>query len=138
MSIPSEDVSAFFPMELVGTVVRGDQRGRSIGFPTANLILAESEAPVPPRGVYAGLADGLPAAINVGFRPTFPGATPGWLIEVHLIDFVGDLYGKRLRVRFVSRLREERRFDGPVALVAQLEQDVRDARAALQGTAPGP
>lgn len=129
------EMAAFEPMELVGTVVQGDQRGRTIGFPTANLV-PEPDAAVPARGVYAGLADGAPAAINVGFRPTFAGAAPGLLIEVHVLDYSGDLYGQQMRVHFVRRLRDERRFDGPAALVAQLERDVLDVRAALRGTGP--
>jgi riboflavin kinase/FMN adenylyltransferase len=120
---------AFEPAELVGTIVRGDQRGRTIGFPTANLAPGP-DAAVPARGVYAGLANGAPAAINIGFRPTFAGAAPGLLIEVHVLDFSGDLYGQRMRVQFLRRLREERQFDSPAALIAQLEQDVLDVRAA--------
>jgi hypothetical protein len=87
------DVIASEPVELVGTVVRGDQRDRTIGFPTANLV-PEPNAAVPARGVYAGLANGAPAAINIGFRPTIAGTAPGLLIEVHVLDYSGDLYGQ--------------------------------------------
>lgn len=130
------DLLASEPVELVGTVVRGDQRGRTIGFPTANLAPGP-DAVVPARGVYAGLANGRPAAINVGVRPTFAGAAPGLVIEVHVLDFAGDLYGQSMRLQFLRHLREESRFDGPAALVAQLEQDVLDVRAALRAIAPG-
>ncbi len=118
------------PAELVGTVVPGFQIGRTMGFPTANIAPAPG-AEVPARGVYAALADGHPAAVNIGLRPTFAGAEPTIVIEVHLLDFDGDLYGREMRLRFVKRLRDERRFDGPEALAAQLKRDVLDARAAL-------
>jgi riboflavin kinase/FMN adenylyltransferase len=114
-------------VEIVGTVVPGDQRGRTIGYPTANLALVPG-IPVPRHGVYAALADGRPAAVNVGTRPTFDGATPGGLIEVHVIDFEGDLYGREMRVTLLRRLRGEQRFDGPDALVTQLARDVERVR----------
>jgi riboflavin kinase/FMN adenylyltransferase len=114
--------------ELVGTVVPGDQRGRTIGFPTANIAVPPG-TDVPPRGVYAALADGRAAAVNVGLRPTFMGDDPALMIEVHVLDFAGDLYGEEMTVTFVERLRDERRFDGPDALVAQLGRDVERVRA---------
>jgi riboflavin kinase/FMN adenylyltransferase len=121
--------------ELVGTVVPGDQRGRTIGFPTANIAPAAGDA-VPPRGVYAALADGRPAAVNIGLRPTFVGTEPTIVIEVHLLDFAGDLYGREMRLKFVSRLRDERTFDTADLLVEQLKQDVLDVRAAVTQASP--
>ncbi len=113
-------------------VVRGDGRGRSIGVPTANLE-AENEI-LPARGVYAGLvrlADGSwhRAVANRGLRPTF--GEQAEALEAHLLDYQGDLYGTRLRLAFVARLREELRFAGPQALVAQIREDVARARALL-------
>jgi riboflavin kinase / FMN adenylyltransferase len=122
--------------ELSGTVVAGDRRGRTIGFPTANIVPSEGQE-CPPPGVYAALADGRPAAVNIGVRPTFAGATPGLVVEIHLIDFTGDLYGHQLTLQFIKRLRGERRFDGAEALVAQIRRDVADARAACAKAAGG-
>jgi riboflavin kinase / FMN adenylyltransferase len=121
-----------------GTVVAGDQRGRTIGVPTANL-QPENEI-MPARGVYAAccrLAGGrwLPAVVNVGSRPTFGGGL--LTVEAHLLDFEGDLYGSGLRVAFEQRLRDERRFDGREALVAQIREDVARARALLSAAAGG-
>jgi riboflavin kinase / FMN adenylyltransferase len=115
-------------MALVGTVVPGDQRGRTIGFPTANIEVAAG-MPVPPRGIYAAFAHGQAAAVNVGVRPTFAGQEPSLVIEVHVLDFEGDLYGREMTVEVVQRLRDERRFDGPEALIAQLARDVEQVRA---------
>jgi riboflavin kinase / FMN adenylyltransferase len=119
-------------MELVGTVVTGDRRGRTIGFPTANVEPAAGMA-VPPCGVYAALADGRAAAVNVGLRPTFYGDAASPLIEVHVLDFDGDLYGHTMHVTFLERVREERRFEHVSALVAQLERDVDRVRAITRG-----
>jgi riboflavin kinase/FMN adenylyltransferase len=116
--------------ELTGVVVEGDRRGRTIGFPTANIVPAVDAEEIP-GGVYAALANGQPAAVNVGTRPTFAGATPGLVVEVHILDFAGDLYGQTLHVDFVKRLRAEMRFAGASELIAQLTQDVADVRAAL-------
>ena len=113
--------------ELSGEVVGGDRRGRELGFPTANIVPPEGVA-CPGHGVYACLADGLPAAVSIGVRPTF-GSGRAELIEVHLIDFDGDLYGAELRLRFVERLRGERRFATVEALVAEMRSDVERARA---------
>ena len=116
--------------ELIGVVVEGDRRGRTIGFPTANIVPGDDSHNVP-RGVYAALANGRRAAVNVGTRPTFAGATPGVVVEVHVLDFAGDLYGQTLRVQFVKRLRGEMRFADASELIAQLRQDVADVKAAL-------
>jgi riboflavin kinase/FMN adenylyltransferase len=122
------------PHVLAGEVARGDARGRTLGFPTANLSAVEGLTPA--NGVYAchaTLASGavVPAAVNVGVRPTFDGLQRR--IEAHLIGFEGDLYGTRLIVGFVERLRGERPFPGRDALVAQLHDDVAAARLALEG-----
>lgn len=119
------------PFTLRGTVVHGDARGRQIGFPTANL---QPENQVIPRnGVYACRVaiDGVTcnAVANLGVRPTFEGHT--LRIEAHVLDFDGDLYGRSLELAFVARLRDEQRFDGVPALVAQLARDVAAARVQL-------
>ena len=117
------------PYTIEGEVVTGDQRGRQIGFPTANL--ATPNEVVPPNGVYATTVrlDGViyPSVTNVGVRPTF-GGEPRLVIEVHLIDVARDLYGQTLRVGFIQRLRDERRFDGVEQLTAQIAADVQKAR----------
>ncbi len=115
------------PHHLVGEVVRGDQRGRTLGYPTANLV-PDPALVSPAHGVYACLADGHPAAVSIGVRPTFVTGR-GELIEAFLIDFSGDLYGHRLRLDFLERLRGERRFDSADALVEQMADDVSRARA---------
>lgn len=113
-------------------VVRGDGRGRTIGVPTANLE-PENEV-LPARGVYAatcrvGGGDVRPAVVNLGRRPTFGGGAE--TVEAHLLDFEGDLYGARLRLFFVARLRGEERFPDAGALVARIREDVARARALL-------
>ncbi len=117
------------PFQLRGEVVRGDERGRELGFPTANLI-PEEELVCPGHGIYACLADGRPAAVSVGVRPTFTTGR-GELIEVHLLDFDGDLYGSELRIDFLRRLRGERRFATPEALIEQMRRDVERTREVL-------
>lgn len=117
---------------LVGTVIHGDARGRLIGFPTANIHIPERMA-VPGNGVYAGRAevDGSTweAVINVGVRPTFAGADR--TVEAHLLDFDRELYGRQLRVSFVTKLRDEQRFESVDALVAQIGRDVEAGRRRL-------
>ena len=114
------------PFMVEGTVVPGDQRGRELGFPTANIV-PDDRLAIPGHGVYAAFANGVPAAVNVGVRPTFESGR-GVLIETYLIDHEEDLYGKNLRVAFVSRLRGEKRFPGIEELVAQMHRDVEDAK----------
>jgi riboflavin kinase / FMN adenylyltransferase len=114
------------PFMVEGTVVEGDQRGRTLGFPTANIVPDDSLA-IPGHGVYAAFADGVPAAVNVGVRPTFDTGR-GVLIETYLIDRNEDLYGRTLRVAFVERLRGERRFASVEELIAQMKIDVEDAK----------
>jgi riboflavin kinase / FMN adenylyltransferase len=121
------------PHRLEGIVVRGDERGRELGFPTANLLTAPHAA-VPADGVYAAwlARRGNPparAAVSIGTNPTFAGRERR--VEAYVLDFDGDLYGERLALDFVARLREQRRYDGVDPLVEQMRQDVADARLAL-------
>jgi riboflavin kinase / FMN adenylyltransferase len=114
------------PYQLRGEVVHGDERGRELGFPTANLVPEEALA-CPGHGVYACLADGAPAAVSIGVRPTFQTGR-GELIEAYLLDFEGDLYGRELRLDFLARLRGERRFETAEALIEQMHSDVQHTR----------
>jgi len=114
------------PFMVEGEVVSGDQRGRELGFPTANVV-PDDRLAIPGHGVYAAFANGVPAAVNVGVRPTFESGR-GVLIEAYLIDREEDLYGSLLRVAFVARLRGERRFAGVEELIAQMRIDVEDAK----------
>jgi riboflavin kinase/FMN adenylyltransferase len=122
--------------EVRGVVVEGDLRGgRQLGFPTANIDVPH-EIQMPADGVYAGWyerPDGhvLQAAINFGRRPQFYADQARSLLEAHLLDFTGDLYGERARVRFVARLRDEAKFESIEALIAQIERDCREARRLL-------
>ncbi len=125
------------PFSLTGEVVHGEGRGRTIGIPTANIALGEGRA-LPADGVYACWArtDGggrTPAVVNVGWRPTFAGTSRS--VEAHLlVDGGPDLYGQRLILEFVARVRGEQRFDGPEALVARIQDDIRVARGLLAAT----
>jgi riboflavin kinase/FMN adenylyltransferase len=120
------------PFQTRGEVVHGDERGRELGFPTANLI-PDDELVCPGHGVYACLADAgdgtapLLAAVNVGVRPTFDTGR-GELIEAYILDFEGDLYGRQLRLDFLERLRGERRFSSAEELVEQMRRDVQRTR----------
>ncbi|MFT5152229.1 MAG: riboflavin kinase/FMN adenylyltransferase [Planctomycetota bacterium] len=135
------------PVSIYGTVVSGRQLGRTLGFPTANLDLHHELHP--PTGVYAAWAyrvepkqrteqgTGIGAVVNIGYRPTVPGTRPDQpLVETHLLDFDGELYGAHLEVEFVRRLREEKRFDGLDSLRAQIDRDVVQAREILALPAP--
>ncbi len=115
------------PLELDGTVVWGDQRGGTLGFPTANLQV-EADLLVPPFGIYAGAVGELRAAISIGVNPHYGGTERR--IETYLLDWAGDLYGDRLVVEVWERLRDERAFESEAALVAQIASDVEQARAA--------
>jgi riboflavin kinase / FMN adenylyltransferase len=122
--------------EVRGVVSDGDKRARELGFPTANLVVPD-EICLPRDGIYAGWyvhPDGRrdACAISLGRRPTFYEDQPYSLLEAHLLDFDGDLYGEPARVQFVSHLRDELRFDGADELVAQMHVDCDQARAALR------
>jgi riboflavin kinase/FMN adenylyltransferase len=119
------------PFMVEGEVVSGDQRGRELGFPTANIV-PDDRLVIPGHGVYAAFANGVPAAVNVGVRPTFETGR-GVLIETYLIDHEEDLYGKTLRVAFVERLRGERSYPNVEDLVEQMHRDVEDAKRACAG-----
>lgn len=114
------------PFMVEGTVVTGDQRGRELGFPTANIV-PDDRLVNPGHGVYAAFANGSPAAVNIGVRPTFETGR-GVLIEAYLLDQDVDLYGQVLRVAFVERLRGEKRFDSAEALIEQMKADVAATR----------
>lgn len=120
------------PFELAGEVVTGKQRGRTIGIPTANVLVPE-ELAAPAVGVYVAEAllptgDRQRAVVNIGFRPTFNGAEPRPTCEAHVLDYAGDLYGRVVRLAFARRLRGEFKFDGVDALVAQIRRDIEEAR----------
>ena len=118
------------PFQMRGTIVHGDKRGRTLGFPTANVV-PDNALTVPGHGVYAchAVVDGERhvAAVNVGVRPTFQTGR-GLLVEAFLLDFSGDIYGRELRLDFLERLRGERRFDDVDTLVEQMHRDVVDTR----------
>lgn len=124
------------PYEIVGRVVKGRERGRLLGFPTANVDMLKQVPPKP--GVYAVEVEiegeWYAGAANFGWNPTFGDPTPS--LEVHVLDFEGDLYGKDITVRFVERIRDERRFPGPEALVAQIQRDVETVRSLLAAKKP--
>ena len=115
------------PAELAGTVVAGDARGGTLGFPTANL-RPEPELLVPGFGIYAGAADGHLAAISIGTNPHYGGDERR--IEAFLLDFAGDLYGKRLTLELWQRLRNEQAFGSEAELIAQIDRDVEATRRA--------
>ena len=115
------------PAEVEGTVVAGDARGGTLGFPTANL-RPEPALLVPGYGIYAGVADGHRAAISIGTNPHYGGGERR--IEAFLLDFDGDLYGRRLTLQLWGRLRDERAFENEAELVAQIARDVAATRRA--------
>jgi len=119
------------PPELEGTVVLGDQRGGTLGYPTANLSVP-ADLLVPAYGIYAGAALGHRAAISIGVNPHYGGDERR--IEPHLLDFEGDLYGRRLVVELWQRLRDERAFSSEAELVAQITRDVEETRAVERPT----
>ncbi len=123
------------PHEVRGTVVEGDRRGRELGYPTAN-VAVPGRVCLPADGIYAGTfvgADGVErmAAISLGRRPTFYESAEVSLLEAYVLDFDGDLYGQAVRVRFMSRLRGEVKFESVDALVDQIGRDVAETRRAL-------
>jgi riboflavin kinase / FMN adenylyltransferase len=120
------------PHRVEGVVVRGDQRGHDLGFPTANLLTSRYAA-IPADGVYAAWLQvrdkTYAAAVSVGTNPTFAGREHR--VEAYVLDFDGDLYGERVSLDFVARLREQRRYEGPEKLVEQIALDVAETRAVL-------
>jgi riboflavin kinase/FMN adenylyltransferase len=119
------------PHEVEGTVVSGDARGGTLGYPTANLRVPP-ELLVPAYGIYAGWAEEHRAAVSIGTNPHYGGSERR--VEAFLLDFEGDLYGRRLLVQLWRRLRDERAFDTEDDLVAQITRDVEAARAAERPT----
>jgi riboflavin kinase/FMN adenylyltransferase len=121
------------PFGLRGVVVEGDKRGRTIGFPTANMAIDQAHV-LPADGIYAGRVylngEGLPAATYVGSQPTFDGARR--TVEPYIIDWSGDLYGQSIRVELLHRIRGDERFSSVEALVAQIARDVARARELLR------
>jgi len=120
------------PFKIGGHVVRGQQLGRKLGYPTANLRLGRRTSPV--EGIFAvrvhHVGPGpMPAVASLGVRPTVNGKEP--LLEAHLFDFEGDLYGKRIEVEFVEKLRDEEKFPDLDAMVKQIDRDALQARAIL-------
>jgi riboflavin kinase/FMN adenylyltransferase len=129
------------PHEVRGLVRPGDARARDLGFPTATLAVPD-EICLPEDGIYAGWylrPDGIviPTAISLGRRPTFYEHADTSLLEAHLLDFEGDLYGELARVRFVERLRDELKFDSVDDLIAQMVRDCDAARGLLADLSPG-
>lgn len=130
------------PYSVLGTVIEGRKLGRELGFPTANLTVHSEQ--LPPSGVYAVQVTGdrIPTptstphhgVANLGYRPSVEGGTARRLLEVHLLDWSGDLYGQDLEVRFVEFLRPEKRFEGLEALKTQISLDADQARAVLRST----
>lgn len=135
--IEDANVLLGYEYRLTGTVVHGDKRGRTIGFPTANMEVAREKL-LPAYGVYACWvhvgAQRLPGIVNIGQRPTFD--PPKLMIEAHLFDWAGDLYGQEIAVSLVKRIRAEQAFPGIDALVAQITADCQVARASLQAASP--
>jgi riboflavin kinase/FMN adenylyltransferase len=119
------------PYSVCGRVIHGAKRGRTLGFPTANILMRRKNTPV--QGVFAVTMSGigehpLPGVANVGIRPTVAGGRTV-LLETYLLDFFGDLYGKQVEIVFHHKLRDEKRFDGLAELQAQIERDVLTARS---------
>jgi len=121
------------PYSVRGVVVRGEGRGRGLGFPTANLRVAERDKLIPPQGIYAVRAvlrgGTYRGALHLGPRPTFKGSPP--TIELHVLDFDSDIYGEEVRIDFVKYMREIRPFASVEALVEQMREDVEAARTAV-------
>lgn len=123
------------PYRLQGVVIRGDQRGRTIGFPTANLDYATDKL-IPVGGIYVCWAflhgEKFQAAVNIGTNPTFTPDKKTTSVEAYLLDFDRDIYDETLQLEFVARLRDELKFDSVDALVTQIKQDVKQTRALLR------
>lgn len=121
------------PYTLSGVVVRGERKGRELGFPTANVALGDAEKMLPREGVYAAYGrvrgERIPGLLHLGPRPTFPGFSP--TIELHLLDWSGDIYGDHVRVEVMGRIRDIRPFPSVDALIDAIRGDERDGRAML-------
>jgi riboflavin kinase/FMN adenylyltransferase len=133
MEVAGRLLGAGYPVK--GEVESGDGRGKTIGFPTANLVVSADKL-LPPNGVYAGWANTPgeppnPAVINLGTRPTFDGKVRRF--EAHLLDYDKDLYGKQLSISLEIKLRDERKFDGVDSLTTQIRKDIAEARRRLDG-----
>jgi riboflavin kinase/FMN adenylyltransferase len=128
------------PYAIAGQVIAGERLGRKIGFPTANL--DTTGLALPPHGVYAGwvrvLDQPRSAVMNIGFRPTLNQPKPELRVEVHVLDFSDDLYGRELEFEFVSRLRGEEKFGSLTALGEQIQSDLAAARQLLNATGARP
>lgn len=123
------------PYRLDGLVARGEGRGRQLGYPTANLALEDARKLVPKRGVYATMVTlpsghRKPGMMNIGRRPTFDEMDV--TVEVHVLDFEGDLYGERLSIQFLQRLRDEQKFDSAEALAVQLSEDEEHCKRVVE------
>ena len=114
------------PFAVTGTVLHGDGRGRELGMPTANLGVADPRKLIPLAGIYAVRLNGLPAVMHIGPRPTIEGALPS--LEVHVLDFEGDLYGQDVTVEFYARLRDVAKFESLGELAAAMQADADAAR----------
>jgi riboflavin kinase/FMN adenylyltransferase len=117
------------PVEVEGTVVTGDSRGGTLGFPTANLDV-RPELLVPLNGIYAGAVEDRRAAVSIGRNPHYGGSERR--VEAFLLDFSGDLYGRRLVVELWERLRDEQAFESEEALIGEIERDVERTRRATR------
>ena len=119
------------PYQVSGEVVPGDQRGRRVGIPTANLAVPEGKL-IPAPGVYACRSElngkRYASAVNIGVRPTFSGQGDTIHVEAHLLDFSGDLYGNTIALDFLERLRSEKRFESVDALITQVHSDIQRTR----------
>ena len=124
------------PFDMSGNVVAGARRGRDLGFPTANLEIWEERA-FPRTGVYACIAEvdgrSWKAVTNIGIRPTFDSGEVSPTVETHLLGYSGDLYGQEIRLAFIARLRDERRFANPTALIERIQIDIKRAEEILEG-----
>lgn len=121
------------PYSMSGNVVHGAKRGRQLGFPTANVHMRHERPAL--KGVYAVKLDGLNAVANLGIRPTIAGV-PKLMLEVHVLDFNGDLYDKHVHIEFLHKIRDEMKFDGLDALKAQIAADVAVAREFFKSVIP--
>jgi riboflavin kinase/FMN adenylyltransferase len=131
--VASAEMALGRPYSLQGPVVHGMQRGRKLGFPTANISIGDPDKLLPLEGVYAvkGWVDGapIPGLLHLGPRPTFSGYPPS--VELYLFDWTGDLYGRVIRVDFCARIREIERFGSTQALVEQMRKDEEVGRRML-------